>query len=859
MRTINLLFLIFFLFLNGGLRRVQAQTLSSYYLSSSVSYNPKIPTPETLLGYVPGEKHVSHDQLFYYAKSIAEQSPRIHFEVFGKTHEGRPLSLLIITSEENQKRLAEIKAAHQKLVDPATAASVDIDKQPVFIWLGHSIHGNEASGSNSALLTIYHLAAAQGPEIEKWLKDAVIFIDPSENPDGLQRFSTWVNAHRWSTFNDDPQTREHAEAWPGGRTNHYWFDLNRDWLPLQQPESQARIAKLQEWKPNIFIDLHEQGTNATFHFSPGEPNRVHPLIPAENQELTEKIAVYHARGFDAIGTLYTSKEGYDDYYNGRGPTYVDFNGGVAMLFEQASSRGYAQQSDNGVVTFPQGVRNQFTGSLSTIKAGVALRKELLAYQRKYYETALAEAGKDAVKAFVFGSAYDKASTYHLAEVLHRHGVNVYRLKEDKVINHQRFQSNASYIVPLAQPQYRLIQSIFEKRTSFKDSLFYDISGWTFPLAFNQDLEQLNAATYNKSLLGPLFELNHVPSGKVEGGISQYAYAFDWGSYYAPKALYALMEKGVIAKAASKPFTIPGGPAFTRGTILISVANQTIHPEDLYDLLKKIAAESMGVTFYAIHSGSTVEGTHLGSNTFQRVQKPSVCILGGGRMDGVSVGQLWHLLDQRYKIPGAIIPVETVAGADISRYNTLVLVDGDYSSLPETFIPKLKAWVEGGGVIVGYERALNFLDKAGLLKLDYAKQKSEGSGVYQDYVLSQRAAGIPGSIVEITADLTHPLFYGYAKSTIPYWKSTELVIKDSALGKYNYPAKFSAHPLLSGYLPKNFPALLSKAPAVAVKTVGNGRIIAFTDDTNFRAFWYGTNKLLANSLFFGRLINAGTGR
>lgn len=857
MKIIHRLLALSLLLLSPFLQGVQAQPVLSYYLSGSVQYDPKIPTPEKLLGFVPGERHVSHDQLFYYAKSIAEQSPRIHFEVFGQTHEGRPLALLAITSEENQKKLEAIRAEHVRLADPHAAASVDTERQPVFVWLGHSIHGNEASGSNSALLTIYHLAAAQGPEVEKLLQEAVVLIDPSENPDGLQRFATWVNAHRWSVFNADPQSREHAEAWPGGRTNHYWFDLNRDWLPLQQPESQARIVQLQRWKPNIFIDLHEQGTNATFHFSPGEPNRVHPLIPAENQQLTEKIAAFHAKGFDAIGTLYTSREGYDDYYNGRGPTYVDFNGGVAMLFEQASSRGYAQQSDNGVLTFPQGVRNQFTGSMATIRAGVALRKELLEYQRNYYRSALAEAAKDPVKAYVFGAAGDWASTYRLAEVLKRHGIAVYRLKGNPA--GQRFQPGSAYVVPLAQPQYRLIQSMFEKRTTFKDSLFYDISGWTFPLAFNQDYAPLDAAAYREDLLGKSFEWEDLPAGRVEGGVSQYAYAFDWSGYYAPRALYRLLEQGIIAKVANNGFSIRGGPAFSRGSILIPVASQTISPAELHQLLEKAAAEAAGVTIHALHSGSTAEGTHLGSNTFQRVQQPSVFILGGGRVDGASVGQVWHLLDQRYGMPGAILPVETAATADMARYNTLVLVDGDYSSLPESFGTRLKAWVEAGGVVIGYERALTWLEKAGLLKLDYARQRTGGTGAYNDYVLSQRASGVPGSIVEITADLTHPLFYGYAKEKLPYWKSTELVIADTAAGRYNYPARFSASPLLSGYLPKSLKAALGRAPAVAVKTVGSGRIIAFTDDTNFRAFWYGTNKLLANSLFFGRLIHAGTGR
>jgi hypothetical protein len=839
-----------------------AQTTStplSYYLPKGVKYDPAIPTPDKILGFLPGDRHISHDQLFYYAKAISELSPRIHFEVMGYTYEQRPLVLLAITSVQNKQKLEEIRKEHGKLTDPAVSASVDINKLPAFVWLGHSIHGNEASGSNASVYTIYHLAAAQGPDIEKMLNEVVVFIDPSENPDGLHRFSTWVNEHRWSVFNADPQSREHNESWPGGRTNHYWFDLNRDWLPLQLPESQARIAAIQQWKPNILIDEHEQGTNATFHFSPGEPNRVHPLIPEENQQLTVKIAGYLAKGFDSVGSLYTSREGYDDFYNGRGPTYLDFNGGVAMLFEQASSRGYAQESDNGTLTFPFGVRNQFIGSLSVIRAGVALRKELLEYQRKYYQNNLSEGKAQTDKAWLFGNRYDKASAYHLAELLKRHGIDVYHLKENKTIKGAAYDAASSYLVPLAQPQYRLIQSIFEKRTDFKDSLFYDISGWTIPLAFNLDYTTLDAAQFTNGITGAAFDIKEVPAGKVIGDKASFAYLLEWNEYYAPKALYKLLDKGIIAKVANNRFTIDGVKAFARGTILVPVQNQSVTLDQLYDLINEVAAQSAGVSFYAVNTGSTTEGNHLGSNTFQRIQKPSVFILAGGRADGPSVGQVWHLLDTRYQIPGALINVESVAQANIDQYNTLVLVDGDYSNLPEPFVARLKTWVEAGNTIVAYERAINWLTRAGLLTVEFARQRTNDDGIYEDYPLVQRAAGIPGSVVEIKADLSHPLFYGYTKSNIPFWKSTALVIADTVTSKYNYPARFSASPLLSGYLPRRFANTLSKTPAVLVKTVSAGKVIAFTDDPNFRAYWYGTNRLLANSLFFGNLINPGTGR
>ena len=334
-----------------------------------------------MLGYQPGEWHVGHDQMLYYMRTLAQSSDRATINEYAKSYEGRPLINLIFTSPENHAKLDQIKAEHLALTDPSQSADISTDEMPIVIWLGYSVHGNEASSLNATLLTAYHLASAQGETVDDLLENAVIIIDPCLNPDGSNRFASWVNSHKSYTINPDPNGREFSEAWPRGRTNHYWFDLNRDWLPLAHPESKGRIALFHEWKPNILTDHHEMGTNATFFFQPGIPSRKFPWTPEKNVDLTHKMAAFHSKYLDDIGTLYYSEESYDDFYIGKGSAYPDQNGGVAILFEQASSRGHAQENDFGVLTFPMTIKNQFTVSLSTMASGIAHRKEFLDYQK----------------------------------------------------------------------------------------------------------------------------------------------------------------------------------------------------------------------------------------------------------------------------------------------------------------------------------------------------------------------------------------------------------------------------------------------------------------------------------------------
>ena len=839
-----------------GSNTVSGQDLS-YYLPKGITYSPAVPKPQDVLGFQVGEFSASHDNLVTYFRQLAQSSPRVKYEVYGKTHENRPLTIAIISSEANIKRIEEIRQQHIQLSDPSASSKLKIADLPVVVWLSHSIHGNEASGANSSLLTAYYLAAAQGKDIDELLDKTIILIDPATNPDGLQRFSNWVNCNKSQLSNPDPASRDHNEAWPGGRSNHYWFDLNRDWLPIEQPESEARIKQLQAWKPNILIDEHEQGTNATFHFSPGEPNRVNPLISPKNQELTQKLADNYAKAFDEIGSFYTSGERYDDYYPGRGPTFLDLNGGVLLLFEQASVRGFVQESDNGLLTFPFAIRNQFTGSISTVKTAFRLRNEFLNYQKDYYTSAIDEAGKESQKAYVFGADYDLNTTFKFAEFLNKHGIKSYLLKGNLNAGKQSFKASSAYVVPVDQPQYRLIKSIFGFNLNPKDSIFYDISAWNIPQAYNLPFTAIGSSA---GISGDAFSTNQAPVGKIIGTGVANSYLFKWEDYLAPRALSRLLQENIIVKVASKPFETLDGQKFDRGAILIPLGSINTDQAKVEKILSEINTND-GIDVYRLSTGDN-KTTDLGSSYFSVVEKPRVAVLTEDGVNAISAGQIWHLLDTKYKIPFTLLPVKGLGRANLSRYNVIVLPNGNYQDLDEKVVVKLQDWLASGNTLIAFENATNWLNKNQLIKVEFEKEDVKAKGFnYENSLLYGASREIPGSVFETILDLTHPINYGYKTDRLPVFKDNSIIQEKAENLSANYPALYAKTPLLDGYAPTSFVKSLGGTPALGIFSSKRGRIIAFYNNSNFRGYWLGTNRQFANSLFFGDKIrlSSGSGR
>lgn len=816
----------------------------NYYLPQNVNYNPKIPTPESVIGFQVGEWHVSHDKLVHYMQTLANSSDRITIEDRGKTYEGRPLLLLTITSPKNHQNIEKIRTEHLKLSD-ASATDVNISNMPVVVYQGFSIHGNEPSGANAGLLVAYYLAAAEGKEIDELLNNTVILFDPSYNPDGLNRFATWVNIHKNQNITSDNNDREYDEVWPGGRTNHYWFDMNRDWLVTQLPESQARIRSFHQWKPNVLTDHHEMGTNSTFFFQPGIPSRTHPLTPKLNQQLTAKIGEYHAKALDKIGSLYYSEESFDDFYYGKGSTFPDINGGIGILFEQASSRGHAQNSENGLLTFPFTIRNQFTAALSTLEAGKNMREELLTYQQNFYKNAQNEVNKDKNKAIVFGDAHDKGKTYQFAKMLERQKIKFHKLNKDVNVNGTKFLQNSSYIIPTNQPNYRMIKAMFETRTSFQDSLFYDVSAWTLPMAFDLNYGYSN----NVSTAGEVVTSLDFPEGKVNGK-SDYAYVFEWDEYYSAKALYTILKNNIRAKVATKPFSIEG-KTYDYGTILVPVANQEKSSEQIYALLQQLAKET-GVDFNAATTGLT-QGIDLGSSSFRILEQPKIAVLVGEGITSYDAGEIWHLLDTRYQIPVTKLDTKDLSRVDLSKYTTIIVANTSGRTLNDA-TDNLKTFVKNGGVLIGYRNALRWLNSKKFIKLDFKKTKLNAKNVpFAERRDFRGAQVIGGAIFEADIDLTHPIGYGYNKDKIALFRNTTLFVKPDSTSNYKNPLQYTQKALLSGYVSEENLEVLKGTIPFKTAGMGRGKVIAFTDNTNFRAFWYGTNKLLMNAIFFGKMM------
>jgi hypothetical protein len=817
-----------------------AQTSLNYYLPTNVTYDSKIPTPKSFLGYEVGDQHVSPYETYAYYREVAKHSNRIKIDTYAKSFENRELLFVTVSSPENLANIDQIRETHQKIANQSESAKLKIDEMPIVVWMGYSVHGNEASGTNSSLLSIYYLAAAQGPSIDSLLKESVILIDPCINPDGGNRFATWVNQNKSTNLVSDPNSREFKETWPGGRTNHYWFDLNRDWLYQQLPESKGRLEKFYAWLPNVLTDHHEMGSGSTFFFQPGIPIRTHPLTPAKNIELTGKIGTYHGKGLDKIGSYYYTKENYDDFYYGKGSTLPDVNGSIGILFEQASSRGHLQNTNNGLLSFPFTIKNQFSATLSTLKASKEMRKELLTYMKDFYQ----EKPTSDIKAFVFGGGNDEARVNEMVNVMLRNKVEVYKLNRAEKIGNLEFEKSNSYIVPLNQAKHRLVLSLFEKRTSFLDSAFYDISAWTLPLCMNVPY----AETKTQINLGE--KVTDAPKLKGEViGESSYSYLFEWDAYFAPRAAYELLEKGYTLRYAMSPFTVDLNgktKSFSYGTIQIQCEQK-----DPSELLKKLA-ERDGITFYAQKSGMTLSGINMGSEKFKKLDIPKALMIVGDGVDNNDAGEVWHLLDQRVNFPLSFADINQVNQLDLSAYTHIIINQGRYNALNEDAI---RQFLKGGNTLIALGDGATWLAQkkiGGVTTKPYASNDGKSKRPFDLKSNYDGAMVTSGAILEAKIDESNPICFGYKQSDLAVFKVNNIAFEDTK-NPYDTPVIYSDKPLLAGYVhPKNIERF-KNSPAVITQRFGGGNIISFSDNPNFRAFWYGTNKLFLNALFFGKSI------
>ncbi len=822
---------IFSLFLSFWLTvSLSAQTPLAYYFGDH-DFQQDVPTPESVLGYQVGDYHVSHDLLAHYMHRLAESSDRVVLQEYARSYEQKPLQHLIITHPDHHQQLEKIMKNQARLSGKASGA-YDEDL-PIVIYQGYSVHGNEASGGNAALLYAYYLAASRDPSVLERLRSAVIILDPCYNPDGFNRFATWVNVHRSEELNADGANREFREVWPGGRTNHYWFDLNRDWLLLQHPESRGRIRAFHQWRPAILTDHHEMGTDRSFFFQPGIASRTYPRTPQLNQDLTRDIARYHEAILDSIQSLYYTGESFDDYYIGKGSTFPDVNGCVGILFEQASSRGHRQESVYGVKSFPFTIKNQLMTSLSTLEASYQLRDQLQDFQQEFFKR---QPGNVKVTAYELSSKGDDQLLSEFCEILDGHDIDYQYTSSDKIV------------IPTLQPAGTMIAAMLEERTDFVDSLFYDVSAWSMQHAYNLQVRKISQSAKK-------FTPREIDYGKIER--SGYAYCISLANSRAYPMILDLLSRKVRVLLTNEPYVNwQSGKQIGRGQVIISLEDQPMSDARLHEMLRELASEHK-VVVSPLQSGSKETGVNPGSPSHDILTMPSVALVVGDGVTSYDAGEIWHLFDQRLYHPISLIDVDAIGRTDWDRYNTVILVNGRYPSSLES---ALKDWAGSGKKIIAIRGANNWLRGTDLLDLDIKNDWGRDYGA-EDRPYERRRADsgseyIGGSIFMTQLDLSHPLNYGYGDDQLPVFKrSTMYVEKTDNL--YSTPGHFVKDPLLSGYCPPGYEDTLRGKASVVTSSYRGARIISFIENPTFRAYFRGTQRQLVNAILYGEQLAGDT--
>jgi hypothetical protein len=813
-----------------------------YYFGASKDYNAATLKPAEVLGFEVGEWHARPEQLTEYYRKLAATSDRIELLEIGKSHEQRPLTLLFISSPENLQNLESLRQSH-------LAGEPDA---PLVTWLGYAIHGNEPSAANVVPLLAYHFAASQASGVQETLDDQIIIIDPMLNPDGVARFAHWVNMYKSQSQNPDPRNMEFNEAWPRGRTNHYWFDLNRDWLPVQHPESVARVTQFQRWRPHVLTDHHEMGKDRTFFFQPGVVTRQNPLTDPENFRVTGLIAEFHAKALDKLGTLYYTKEGFDDFYYGKGSTYPDAQGTIGILFEQASVRGHTQQTIYGVRTFPEAIRNQLAVSLSTVEAVQNRQTEI-----RNVRVSSAATAKELIEADQYaGAILSTGDEYRMNEML--------RILQLHQIEHsftqERFSSSGktypagSLVVPYDQAQYRLAKSMFESRKDFVEDVFYDVSTWNMGFAMDFTMQEISQRQLRSLTLGEMDK----SAARIDL-TRAIAVAIDWKNMGSAKALSLLLQQGITTVAVTKPtalVTDEGAKQLSLGSIIVPLEADATERKNTLQKVVSIAGQAK-VELIPIESGLASAGVDMGSPSIIPVPRVRPLLIIGDGVRSYDAGEVWHFLDERLGQPVTMVNQSQFKRTDLSSYTHILMADGSYN-----FSKKDKAnierWVRSGGNIIASSRAAKWLVEQTWMSSEPKKfdPAPDLSAKYGNKSQIDALNVVGGSIAAATIDVTHPLGFGMDDVDLSWYKRGTLAFTEPREA-FVAVARFQDKALRAGYMSEAVEAHLGGSPALLVQRLGQGRLIAFSDNPLFRGYWLGTMRLYANALYFAPLINTST--
>lgn len=820
-------------------------------LNFDARYDAAIPTPEAVLGFQSGEIIFTPEMHAAYIRAIADASDRVSVETIGHSHFGRPILRVTTTSPANQARLEEIRQTQLSLGDTGAQAPAD---HPVIVQLTHGVHGSESSGYDSAPLILYHLAAAQGAEIETLLDETVIQQIVMINPDGANRFAQWTNMHHANVAVADPQSREHFYEWPWGRTNHYWFDLNRQWLPVTQPESRALVSTTQDWRPNVAADLHEMGSNSTFFISPGPREGFHPLLSQNGFDLNLTMNQSINAQFDEAGEVFVSEEVFDDFYLGYGSSYPGLIGSIPYLFEQSSVRGLIQETEYGIQRYDDKIAQQARTAVALIASAHANRAELQSHMRDFFNESRQMANADPVRGYVFGSS-DRGRLADFLQMLQTHRLEVYELAQSFTHQGQDFEPGEAFLIPLRQQQYRLVRGLFETRIIEDKVEFYDVSGWTQPLAYDLDYAELRGGQYRSQIVGD--RVTGFDIAEAAPDVSSIGYVMEWDSYYAPRALYRLLDADVFARVIPDDISIrttAGETDIDRGAIMIELSRQPVDAEAIHALLSQ-AAEEDGVKVHAVTSASTSRGSDLGGFNLSNVERPEVLLITGRGISMGDAGELWHLLDHDMHMPVSMIDQSELGGADLSRYTHIILPHGRLNRMGDDMPETLNAWVRAGGTLIATRGAASWvieqeLTSATIAELETPEADADQPENYDAMAAWDAELQISGAIFETRIDTSHPLAFGYRDAVLPSHRIGSLAFA-SGDNPLALPVRFGADdPLLSGYASEEVRRALAGTGAVFAERRGSGSIILFADDPYYRAYVRGPTKLMMNAIFFG---------
>jgi hypothetical protein len=794
-------------------------------------------SPKEFLGYPLGTSFTRHQKVVDYFAHVAENSQLVQYHKYGETYEGRPLTYAVISSEENLQNLEQIRQSHLQNAG-LTEANANIPSKKGIVWLSYNVHGNEASSTEAAMKTLYELVTQK----QNWLEDLVVIMDPAVNPDGRDRYVNWYKQVKATPFNTSPMAVEHNEPWPGGRPNHYLFDLNRDWAWATQTETRQRLKLYNQWMPHIHVDFHEQGKNNPYYFAPAaEP--LHDVITPFQREFQKEIGLNHARYFDEEGWLYFTKEWFDLLYPSYGDTYPTYMGAIGMTYEQAGQVGLAIETEQGYdLSLVDRVQHHHTTGLSTLEIAAQNADRLHAEFSNFYDNS----GKNAVS-YVLSGQPDKLDL--LKELLDRHEITYSTAQPGKVRGFNALEQKKqtvnlganALVVSTAQPKGKMVRVLMEPSTSLTDSLTYDITAWSLPYAYGLDV-----LSTESSVPVTATKANDVKNVPMPGAA---AYISGWSSMKDARFLSALLEAGIRVRFTETALET-SGKKFAPGSLIITKSDNR-NKQDFDELLTRIANEHERSLTVA-NTGFSTSGPDLGSSQVKIINTPRIGILRGDGISSLNYGELWYFFEQELNYPVTSIDTGYFWDTDLSKLDILVLPAGNYSELfDEDRLLKLKGWVRNGGKVIAIESALDAF--AGKSEFNLNKKKEQDSLPKPNLVpYAQREREqiknlITGSIIETQMDNTHPLAFGYEDTYLSLKLGSDsygLLTEGFNVGYLNGSPK-----IIAGFAGSEAKEKIENSLAFGVEPMGAGSFIYLVDNPLFRAFWQNGKLLFVNSLFF----------